>query len=92
MLVISDLIWDGWNREHLTRHHISPEEVEEVCHSQHKVVESYRKRLVIKGKTKANRSLYIVLSPEDENLKPYGEGTYYPITAFEEKSDHEKTK
>jgi hypothetical protein len=45
--------------------------------------ESYRKRIIISGKTRKGRNIIIILSPEDRNLKVYGSGTYYPITAFE---------
>lgn len=83
MTVVNSLIWDDWNREHLTRHHISPEEVEEICHGKHLTVESYRRRILIMGKTKAGKGLSIVLSPENPNLKPYGHGIYYVVTAFE---------
>ena len=83
MTAVNSLIWDDWNREHLAEHHISPEEVEQVCHSKHQAMESYRKRILIVGKTKAGRNLSVVLSPEDPQLKPYGKGIYYIITAFE---------
>lgn len=71
MANVRSLIWDEWNRKHLGRHHISPEEIEEVCHGKHQTVQSYRKRILIKGATKSGRFLSIVLSPEDEELKPY---------------------
>lgn len=83
MIVVTGLVWDEWNREHLARHDISPEEVEEVCHGKYKITESYRKRLLIVGKTKGGRKMAVVLSPEDRNLKHYGNGIYYVITAFE---------
>ncbi len=83
MIVITGLVWDEWNREHLARHSISPEEVEEVCHGNYEITESYRKRLLIVGKTKRGRKIAVVLSPEDRNLKYYGKGIYYVITAFE---------
>lgn len=50
---------------------------------EHETVESYRKRLLIFGKTKQGRLIAIVLSPEDRNLEPYGNDLYYPITVFE---------
>ena len=83
MMTIKGLIWDDWNKEHVNKHGISVEEVEEVCHGSHEVAESYRKRILIVGKTKKGRVLAIVLSPEDRNLQLYGNGVYYPITAFE---------
>lgn len=83
MIAVTGLVWDEWNREHLARHGISPEEVEEVCHGKYKITESYRKRLLIVGKTIKDRQIAIVLSPEDRKLKYYGNGIYYVITAFE---------
>lgn len=65
-------------------HGVIPEEVEEVCHSEHAAVESYRKRLQITGTTKRGKKLVVILSPEGRNLQPYAEGIYYVITAFEE--------
>lgn len=80
---INKLIWDDWNRNHIAKHDIILEEVEEVCNGNFVAIESYRKRILIKGKTQKGRNLAIVLSPEDRNLKTYGVGIYYPITAFE---------
>lgn len=82
MIVVEGLIWDDWNRRHIAGHKITPEEVEEACHGKYKEVESFRKRILIVGKTKKGRFLAIVLSPEDKDLRPYGNGIYYPITAF----------
>ena len=82
--MIKSLIWDEWNKNHLLKHDVSIEEVDEVCHGRFEAKESYRKRIIISGKTKKGRRLVIVLSPEDRNLKVYGSGIYYPITAFEE--------
>lgn len=83
MIKVKGLIWDEWNKEHIAIHKVSVEEVEEVCHGDYDAVESYRKRILVVGKTKKGRVLALVLSPEDINLKTYGKGIYYPITAFE---------
>ena len=83
MIFVRGLIWDDWNKAHIANHKISPEEVEEICHGSYEVIESYRKRLLLVGKTRKGRILAIVLSPEDKNLQEYGNGIYYPITAFE---------
>lgn len=83
MVVVKGLIWDDWNKEHIAKHGVSVEEVEEVCHGSFKAAESYKKRILITGKAKKGKMLAIVLSPEDRNLEPYGNDTYYPITAFE---------
>ena len=81
---VKGLVWDDWNKEHLSSHKITIEEVEEVCHGKYKVIKSYRRRIQMSGKTKNGKKLTIILSPEDRNFKVYGEGIYYLITAFEE--------
>ncbi len=92
MIVVKGLIWDDWNKEHIGRHGILPEEVEEACHSTNEVVESYRKRILLIGKTKKGKLLAIVLSPENRSLQQYDEGIYYPITAFIKEVKNEKSK
>lgn len=82
MVRVNGLIWDEWNKEHIAKHGISVKEVEEVCRGKYKVIESYRKRMLVIGKTKRGKLLALVLSPEDRNLQPYDNGIYYPITAF----------
>lgn len=85
MLVINELKWDSWNKNHLLDHGVAIDEVYEVCRGKFKAKESYRKRIIITGKTRKGRGIVIVLSPEDRDLKVYGSGIYYPITAFEKK-------
>ncbi|MBI5620625.1 hypothetical protein HY949_02530 [Candidatus Gottesmanbacteria bacterium] len=84
MIVVRGLVWDDWNKEHIYRHGVTVDEVEEVCHGTYRVIESFRKRIQMLGKTKSGKTLIIVLSPEDRNLKAYRKGVYYPVTAFEE--------
>jgi uncharacterized DUF497 family protein len=84
MVVVTELIWDEWNKEHIAKHDISVKEVEEICHGKHEEVESYRKRIQINGITKKGRKIIIILSPENRKLETYGDGIYYPLTAFEE--------
>lgn len=83
MITVNGLVWDDWNKKHVAEHGISIKEVEQVCHGKHETRESFRKRILIMGKTNNDRKLTIVLSPEDKNLKEYGNGIYYVITAFE---------
>lgn len=83
MIRIQSLVWDSWNRNHINEHAVSPSEIIQVFEGQFRVRESYRKRLLIKGKTYNGRQLFVVLTPEDKNQNPYPEGVYYVITAFE---------
>ena len=75
MLYIPRLIWDVWNVEHIARHQVVPEEVEEVCHGRYIHRESYKGRIMLIGLTSSNRILAIILAPQD------AEGLYYPVTA-----------
>ena len=83
MLIVKGLIWDDWNRKHIAQHDLTTEEVEEVCHGNYEIIESYHKRILVIGKAKSGKLLAIALSPEDRNSKPYEKGIYYPITAYE---------
>jgi hypothetical protein len=75
MLTIKRLIWDDWNVEHIARHDVSPEEVEEVCQQEPMVDQTYAGRLRLIGETDSGRDLTVILAPKDEP------GVYYPITA-----------
>jgi hypothetical protein len=85
MIEIAALVWDEWNLKHIARHEVDSTEVREVCESEVEVRVSYRKRLLLLGKTKQGRRLLVVLSPEDRKRKPYLKGEFYVITAFERK-------
>ena len=74
MVRVDRLRWDDWNRQHIARHGVSPEEVEDVCRGSCIVRESYKGRLMLIGPNAAGRILVAVLDPE-------GEGTYYPVSA-----------
>ncbi|MBI4091672.1 MAG: hypothetical protein HY427_00470 [Candidatus Levybacteria bacterium] len=77
MISIRKLIWDVWNIQHIARHHIVPDEVEEVCHREPLVLRGQQKgRLVLMGPTEAKRMLSVILEAK-------GQGKYYPITAYE---------
>lgn len=66
MIFIRRLIWDNWNLGHIARHAVIPEEVEEVCHSNPLVLESYKERLLLIGSTLSGKMLAVVLDPEGE--------------------------
>ncbi|MBI3330420.1 MAG: BrnT family toxin [Nitrospinae bacterium] len=75
MLTINRLIWDTWNVAHIARHHVTPEEVEEVCHGQPVTSRTYKGRLRVVGPTRRRRLLAVILAPTQD------EGVYYPVTA-----------
>ena len=59
-MMVKGLVWDDWNKKHLSIHNVTIEEVEEVCHGKYKVIKSYRKRIMIVGETKSGRRLAVV--------------------------------
>ena len=74
MILIRRLICDSWNVDHIARHRVTPDEVEEVCHGTPLVQRSYKGRIVLLGPTATGRLLAVILAPE-------GRGVYYPVTA-----------
>lgn len=77
MLLIRKLIWDSWNIQHIARHSITPEEVEEICHNLPLVLRGQEKgRLVLIGSTEEGRMITVVVEAN-------GYGKYYPVTSYE---------
>jgi len=74
MLFVRRLRWTDWSATHIARHGVLPEEVEQVCHSDSWVSETYGGRLRLVGPTSQERILTVILAPE-------GSGVYFPITA-----------
>lgn len=75
-LRIDRLVWDDWNREHLTKHGVSPEEVEEVVAGEPLVRETYKQRLLLIGSNLSGRMLTVILGPV-----PGQPHAYYPFSA-----------
>ena len=75
MLRITSLTWDEDNVEHIGRHRVSPEEVEDVCYSANKIATRSREgRVAIRGQTGDGRYLLVILLPQ-------GGGSHHPVTA-----------
>ena len=73
---IDRLHWDDWNRDHIAKHAVLPEEVEEVVAGLPTVIETYKQRLQLVGPTGAGRMLSIVVG-----AVPDQPGTYYVVSA-----------
>ena len=63
MIVIRGLIWDSWNVAHIARHEVTPDEVEEVCHGEYIVRQTYDERLLLIGPALNGRMLVVILGP-----------------------------
>ena len=55
---------------------MTPEEVEQVCHTDPVVQKGKKGRLLVFGPIKNGRILAVILDPEK------GKGVYYPVTAY----------
>ncbi|HSW88809.1 MAG TPA: hypothetical protein VLG12_06630 [Candidatus Saccharimonadales bacterium] len=76
MITVRKLIWDNWNVQHISRHNITPDEVETVCHNKPLILRGQEKnRLVLIGPTEEELIITIILESN-------GRGKYYPITAY----------
>jgi uncharacterized DUF497 family protein len=71
---IKRLLFDDANTEHIARHAVEPEEVEEACLVAPMLRRGKSGRLAVYGRTMAGRRLLVVLAPK-------GAGDYYVITA-----------
>ena len=72
-MIIRKLIWDEWNIEHIARHHIEPEEVEEVCKSKNLFERGRDGTYQMTGQTEIGRYLTIILVPRTNG--------FYPVTS-----------
>ncbi len=75
MIFLRRLVWDSWNVAHIARHEVTPGEVEEVCHGEYIVRQTYDDRLLLIGPTLSGRILAVILDPTKKA------GVYYPVTA-----------
>lgn len=75
MIQIKKLVWTEGNVEHIARHNVTKEEVEEVFHGIHIMKDAHGGRFMMIGPTMKNRALCIILDPE------WPEGTWYIVTA-----------
>ena len=52
MITVNGFIWDDWNKNHIAKHGITINEIEEVCHGEHEARESYKKDSYLSVKLK----------------------------------------
>jgi uncharacterized protein len=75
-LKIESLEWDDENAEHIARHGVSQDEVEEICNGRHFSKKEKGQRYILGGKTGSGRYLDIVVERVTGNV-------FRPVTAFE---------
>lgn len=73
-MTIQNLIWDEWNIEHIARHNVEPNEVEEVCKNKHSFTRGRQNTYRVIGQTQGGRYLTVIVAVR-------GNGNFYPVTA-----------
>lgn len=63
LLQIDHLHWDDWNRDHITKHRVSPEKAEEVVAAEPVVRATYKGRFQLIGPTLAGRMMTVIVGP-----------------------------
>ena len=58
---IERLVWDAWNLEHIQKHGVTPDEVEDVFGAHASYAETYKSRLLVTGMTVMGRILSVVI-------------------------------
>jgi len=71
---IDDLIWDGYNSEHIKKHDVIQSEIYQACREQLKILLVKKGRILLIGKSKKKRLLSIVLDLIKNN-------DYYVVSA-----------
>jgi len=80
---IDVLVWDLRNLEHIARHWVQKEEVEEVIERFHVLRKVWDRRYAIRGQTYAGRYLMVFLDS-------LGQGRAYVVTAREMTEEEKK--
>jgi uncharacterized DUF497 family protein len=75
-LHIERLVWGDWNRAHMARHGVTPEDVQEVVAGEPLVRASYKGRFRLLGPNLAQRLLAVFLGPVPDQAD-----VYYVFTA-----------
>ena len=72
---INEFEWDSWNIEHIARHAVRSQEVEEACYRKPLIKRSKDGLYIVYGQTFSGRYLFIVIK--------YDQGMIYTVTARE---------
>ncbi|MEK7353541.1 MAG: BrnT family toxin [Chloroflexota bacterium] len=82
-MIINELEWEDQNIEHIARHIVNPQEVEDVCFGLHISENAGNERYILSGQTAGGRYLNVV-------IERVGKGLFRPITAFEMSEDYKR--
>ncbi len=80
---IDSLYWDDENIEHIARHNVNPQEVEDVCFRTYIIEKESDQRYILSGQSANGRYLNVV-------IERVGKGLFRPITAFEMSENYKR--
>lgn len=80
---INVLQWDDNNIEHIARHGVNPQEVEDACFGFHIYVRESGRRYIVSGQSASGRYINVV-------IERVGKGVFRPITAFEMSENYKR--
>lgn len=80
---IDSLYWDDENIEHIARHNVNPQEVEDVCFRTYIIEKESDQRYILSGQSANGRYLNVV-------IEQVGKGLFKPITAFEMSENYKR--
>jgi uncharacterized DUF497 family protein len=75
-VIINELGWDDENIEHIARHSVNPQEVEDICFGLNISQRAVGQRYMLGGQTADGRYLNVV-------VERINRGLFRPITAFD---------
>ena len=81
---ISQLEWDDDNVEHIARHEVTPQEVEDICFGLHIARKEFGGRYILAGQSAEGRYLNVVIETVSGSV-------FRPVTAFEMSETYKKS-
>jgi len=80
---IESLYWDDENIEHISKHNVNPQEVEDACFGTHIIRKEGNRRYILSGQSANGRYLNVV-------IERVSKGLFRPITAFEMSENYKR--
>jgi uncharacterized DUF497 family protein len=68
---IDRFVWDDWNRDHIAKHGIAPDEVESVIRLDFLTRETYKQRLQLIGPSSSDRILSVIIGSDPNEADVY---------------------
>jgi uncharacterized DUF497 family protein len=88
---VDRLAWDDWNRDHIAKHAVLPEEAEEAVAGNSIFRAGYKRRFVVTGPTVAGRMLTVVIGEDPSQPRVYYVFSARPASR-EERADYRQEK